>query len=62
MQAPHCFSSRESSMDKSQRLFMAALGNHTVEVLDLQSAKRIRSIPDVAEPQGVSYGGAHGGL
>jgi DNA-binding beta-propeller fold protein YncE len=40
---------------KGQRLFMAALGNHTIEVLDVQSGKRIHSIPDVAEPQGVYY-------
>jgi len=40
---------------KGQRLFMAALGNHTVEVLDLQSGKRIHSIPGLAEPQGVYY-------
>jgi DNA-binding beta-propeller fold protein YncE len=43
---------------KGQRLFMAALGNHTVEVLDLQSGKRIRSIPDLAEPQGLYYDAA----
>jgi DNA-binding beta-propeller fold protein YncE len=40
---------------KGQRLFMSALGNHTVEVLDLRSGKRIHSIPDLAEPQGVYY-------
>jgi DNA-binding beta-propeller fold protein YncE len=40
---------------KGQRLFMAALGNHTVEVLDLLSGKRIQSIPGLAEPQGVYY-------
>jgi DNA-binding beta-propeller fold protein YncE len=40
---------------KGQRLFMAALGNHTVEVLDLQSGKRTHSIPGLAEPQGVYY-------
>ncbi len=43
---------------KGQRLFVAALGNHTVEVLDLQSGKRIRSIPDLAEPQGIYYDAA----
>ena len=43
---------------KGQRRFMAALGNHTVEVLDLQTGKRIRSIPDLAEPQGVFYDAA----
>ena len=40
---------------KGQRLFMAALGNHTVEVLDVQTGKRIHSIADLAEPQGVYY-------
>jgi DNA-binding beta-propeller fold protein YncE len=40
---------------KGQRLFMSALGNHTVEVLDIQSGKRLRTIPDLAEPQGVLY-------
>src|SRR5712671_42231 len=43
---------------KGQRLFMAALGNHTVEVLDLESGKRIHSILDLAEPQGVYYDAA----
>src|SRR5262245_55642646 len=40
---------------KGRRLFMAALGNHTVEVLDVQNGKRIGTIPDLAEPQGVYY-------
>jgi DNA-binding beta-propeller fold protein YncE len=40
---------------KGQRLFMAALGNHTVEVMDVQSGKRLHTIPDLAEPQGVYY-------
>src|SRR5437016_14530385 len=43
---------------KGQRLFMAALGNHTVEVLDLQTGKRVHSISDLAEPQGVYYDAA----
>src|SRR5436305_3625359 len=38
---------------KGQRLFMAALGNHTVEVMDIQGGKRIHTIPDLAEPQGI---------
>src|SRR3954468_24666237 len=38
-----------------QRLFVAALGNHTLEVVDLAAGKRIRSIPDLNEPQGVEY-------
>ena len=40
---------------KGRRLFMSALGNHTVEVLDVQSGKRVHSIPDLAEPQGLYY-------
>jgi hypothetical protein len=40
---------------KGQRLFMAALGNHTVEVLDVQNGKHLHTIPDLAEPQGVFY-------
>jgi DNA-binding beta-propeller fold protein YncE len=38
-----------------QRLFMAALGNNTVEVLDLKAGKQIQSIPGFAEPQGMIY-------
>jgi len=38
-----------------QRLFIAALGNNTVEVLDLGAGKRIRSIPGLHEPQGVGF-------
>ena len=40
---------------KGQRLFVAALGNNTLEVLDLAAAKRLRSIPGFQEPQGVLY-------
>ena len=40
---------------KNQRLFMAALGNNTVEVIDIAHGKRIRSIPGLHEPQGVLY-------
>ncbi len=40
---------------KNQRLFMSALGNHTVEVFDIRGAKRLHTIPDLAEPQGVYY-------
>jgi DNA-binding beta-propeller fold protein YncE len=40
---------------KNHRLFMSALGNHTVEVLDVQNGKRLHTIPDLAEPQGVLY-------
>jgi DNA-binding beta-propeller fold protein YncE len=38
-----------------QRLFMAALGNHTVEVMDVQNGKRLHTIRDLAEPQGLYF-------
>ncbi len=38
-----------------ERLFIAALGNNTVEVIDLRVGKRIRSITGLSEPQGVIY-------
>jgi YVTN family beta-propeller protein len=37
------------------RLFVAALGNDTVEVIDPQSGKRVQTISGLAEPQGVLY-------
>ena len=37
------------------RLFVAALGNNTVEVLDLKAGKLIQSLPGFAEPQGIAY-------
>lgn len=40
---------------KGQRLFVAALGNNTVEILDLREGKRIRSITGLHEPQGVGF-------
>src|SRR5215470_17682534 len=40
---------------KGQRLFIAALGNNTVEVLDLRAAQRIRSLTGLHEPQGVGF-------
>src|SRR5205814_5285273 len=40
---------------KGQRLFVAALGNNTVEVVDLAQGKRIRSITGLQEPQGILY-------
>jgi DNA-binding beta-propeller fold protein YncE len=38
-----------------QRLFVAALGNNTVEVVDLKAGKDIQSLPGFAEPQGIVY-------
>ena len=37
------------------RLFVAALGNNTVEVVDLKAGKVVHSITGLAEPQGVFY-------
>jgi DNA-binding beta-propeller fold protein YncE len=38
-----------------QRLFVCALGNNTVEVLDLQKGERVHSITGLRAPQGVGY-------
>ena len=38
----------------SQRLFVAALGNNTVEVIDAKAAKHLRSLPGFREPQGIA--------
>lgn len=40
---------------KGQRLFVSALGNNTVEVIDVKEGKRIKTIPGLKEPQGVLY-------
>ncbi|MCE5306842.1 MAG: hypothetical protein LLG20_04315, partial [Acidobacteriales bacterium] len=40
---------------RTRRLFVAALENHTVEVLDVQAGKRHRTIAGLAEPQGVYF-------
>lgn len=40
---------------KGQRLFLSALGNNTVEVIDLREGKRIKTIGGLKEPQGVLY-------
>ena len=40
---------------KGQRLFVAALGNNTVEVLDLNAGKVIHSIYDLREPQSALF-------
>jgi DNA-binding beta-propeller fold protein YncE len=40
---------------KGQRLFVAAVENHTLEVIDLKSGHRVHTIADLAEPQGVFY-------
>jgi DNA-binding beta-propeller fold protein YncE len=38
-----------------QRLFVAAVENHTLEVVDLKSGQCVHTISDLAEPQGVFY-------
>jgi DNA-binding beta-propeller fold protein YncE len=38
-----------------KRLFVSALGNGTLEVIDLQAGRRVRSIPGLKEPQGVAF-------
>lgn len=40
---------------KGQRLFVAAVANHTLEVVDLKSGRRVHTITNLAEPQGVFY-------
>ena len=40
---------------RRQRLLVAALGNNTVEVIDLRAAKRVGRIGGLDEPQGLAY-------
>lgn len=40
---------------KGERLFVAAVGNHTLEVIDLKSGQRVHTIANLDEPQGVFY-------
>jgi DNA-binding beta-propeller fold protein YncE len=40
---------------RGQRLFVAAVESHTLEVVDLKSGQRLHTITDLAEPQGVFY-------
>jgi glutamine cyclotransferase len=40
---------------KGQRLFVAALGNNTVEVVDLRTGTWLRSLTGFHEPQGVAF-------
>jgi DNA-binding beta-propeller fold protein YncE len=37
-----------------QRIFVAALGNNTVEVLDLKAGAHVKSLPGFREPQGIA--------
>ena len=38
----------------NQHLFVAALGNNTVEVLDVKAGRHIKSLPGFREPQGIA--------
>jgi len=40
---------------QGQRLFVAALGNNTLEVLDLKAGTRVHTITGLHEPQGVGF-------
>jgi len=40
---------------KGQRLFVAALGNNTLEVVDIAAGKRLKSIAGLHKPTGVVY-------
>lgn len=40
---------------KGQRLFVAALGNDSLEVIDLAAGKRVQSITGMSKPTGVLY-------
>jgi YVTN family beta-propeller protein len=40
---------------KGQRLFVAALGNNTLEVIDIKNAKQMHTISGLREPQGIAY-------
>lgn len=37
------------------RLFLAALGNNTIEVIDLAASKQVRSLTGLHEPQGIIF-------
>jgi hypothetical protein len=39
----------------NQRLFVCALGNNSLEIIDLQKGARVRSITGLGAPQGVAY-------
>src|SRR5262245_37061424 len=40
---------------KGQRLFVAALGNNTLEIIDIAQFKRVHTITGLREPQGVRF-------
>ena len=40
---------------RTDRLFVAALGNNTVQIVDVKQGKRLHSISGLHEPQGILY-------
>jgi DNA-binding beta-propeller fold protein YncE len=40
---------------KGHQLFVAALGNNTLEVIDLAAGRRIQSVAGMSQPTGVLY-------
>jgi DNA-binding beta-propeller fold protein YncE len=40
---------------KGKRLFLSALGNRTLEVLDVSSGQHLKTLADLADPQGTHY-------
>lgn len=40
---------------RTQRVFVAALGNNTIEIIDLKTSKVIHRIPNLSEPQGIAF-------
>lgn len=40
---------------KGKRLFVAALGNNTIEVIDLAAGRRVRSVAGIRKPQGLAF-------
>src|SRR5438105_4925319 len=40
---------------KGEKLFVAALGNNTLEVIDLKTGKLVKTISHLKEPQGIVY-------
>lgn len=40
---------------KNHRLFLAALGNNTIEIIDLNAGRQTHTITELHEPQGVFY-------
>lgn len=40
---------------RSQHLFLSALGNNTVEVVDVAAGKHLASLPGMHEPQGIGF-------